>query len=74
MPQNVTTHLLADRHAVRNSRFNMKKTAFFPHSRLTYTFRQIPTINCDCFPVQHIRLLYRMDTVFIAQQELNFQV
>ena len=66
---------MADRHAIRNSRFNIKKkTLFFPHSRFTYTFRQILTMNCDCFPMQHNPLVYMMDFVFIAQQELNFQV
>ena len=73
MSQNVTTRFLADRHAIRNSRCNIKKTAFFPHSRFAYTFRQILTINCDCFPVQHIWLVCMMDIVFIAQQELNFK-
>jgi len=32
MPQNVTTHLLVDRHAVCNSRFNMKKKLHFSHT------------------------------------------
>jgi hypothetical protein len=41
-----------------NSRFKIKKTAFFPHCRFTYSFHKILTITGDSLPTQSIWLVY----------------